>query len=160
MLSSEQVHGSKQTYWGTRGYVAPELFENKESPIDFIKCDIWALALLLWETLAGGSRYFNDSNVLSLITSKQQANTESSISARSDDTEQASASRPGHDVYSISDSLSAVASTVVDKKAEGSGISLMSKNMLKQIFHLSLQVNTLKRCGDISRLPFTYGTRK
>ena len=94
--------------------------------------------------------------MISLIASKKQATTRPSMSARSGDTE----TRPGHDTYSISESLSAIAMKVVDMKATGYDISLMSKILLKQIFHLSLQVDTIRRCGDISRLPFTYSTPK
>ena len=160
MLTTQQAHGSKQTYWGTRGYVAPEILENPEAPIDLIKCDIWALALLLWETLASGSRYFDNPDVISLIADQQRANSGTSMSARSSDIEQGSLTKSDHDIYSIRGSLSAIATEVVDVKAEGSGISLMSRNMLKQIFHLSLQVDTTRRCGDISKLPFTYNVHK
>ncbi len=34
---------------------------------DFLKDNIWALALLLWESLAGGSRCFEDCKVDSLL---------------------------------------------------------------------------------------------
>ena len=67
MTSSDQVFGLAQSYRGTDWYIPPEVYQDEPSNIDFAKCDIWALALIVWETLSGGSRYTEDHKVAFLL---------------------------------------------------------------------------------------------
>ena len=36
----------------------------------------------------------------------------------------------------------------------------MSLTLVKQIFRMSLQKDSMKRCGDVSKLPFTYSKHR
>ena len=155
MNSSGQEFGSAQRYRGTIGYMPPELYQNDNLEINFPKCDIWALALLLWETLAGGSRYTENCEVESLLRqqSSQLSRTKESESME-DESGQEIVPRPGYGFFMISDQLCQLAVDFAEKELRGE-ISPMSRALVKQIFRLSLEKDPSKRCGDVSRLPFT-----
>lgn len=130
--------------------------------LSFPKCDIWALALLLWETLAGGSRYTENSKVDSLL--RQQASKVSEIKEnkpKDHDSSQKTAFRPGYDFFLISENLCQLGIDFAEEELKRNGeISPMSCTLVKQIFRLSLQKDPSKRCGDVSRLPFTYSKHR
>ena len=67
-------------------YQAPELQQNAENldVVEFLRCDIWALGLLCWETVCGGQPYYLTpdvealkSQVLSLYSAKANDDTRS-----------------------------------------------------------------------------------
>ncbi len=155
MSSPEQAQGSAQSYRGTIGYIPPELYQDEPVELDFPKCDIWALALLLWETLAGGSRYFEDRKVDSLL---QQETSKSfqTIEPRSGDDEggKGTTFRPGYDFFLISEHLCYLAVDFAGVELRQK-ISPLSRDLVKQIFRMSLQKDPINRCGDVSKLPFT-----
>ena len=155
MNSSGQAFGSAQSYRGTIGYMPPELYQNDNLEVSFPKCDIWALALLLWETLAGGSRYTENCEVESLLrqqTSQSSRTMESG--SKEDESGQGVVQRPGFGFFLISEQLCQLAVDFVEEELRHK-ISPMSRALVKQIFRLSLQKDPIKRCGDVSRLPFT-----
>ncbi|KAL9052423.1 MAG: hypothetical protein Q9162_005392 [Coniocarpon cinnabarinum] len=59
LFTNSQAYGAKQLYQGTAGYLAPELHRPVRQELEFSKCDMWALGLLVWETLADGRRYID-----------------------------------------------------------------------------------------------------
>ena len=163
MLSLQQTRGSAQSYCGTRGYIAPELFQDSQESIDFVKCDVWALALLVLETLIGGLRYFDSPDIMFLIQERAPSWSNSlSEERKNNELESESSQRPGYDIFTISDSLFQMASSIIDLEFQSNRILIhpMSQTMVKQIFRKSLQVDPSKRCGDVSRLPFTYSLHK
>lgn len=163
LVSSEQSHGSIQSYRGTTGYIAPEIYSDQSLTIDFLRCDIWALALLVWETLAGGSRYMDDPKVQALIIDNSLKPSHSPGRVAKDaKAEQGLPNQPGYEFAMISAHLSPIAVDFVQRqlKLELSGMSQLSRDMVKWIFRSSLQVDPAKRCSSISKLPFTYGNFK
>ena len=129
---------------------------------DFIKCDIWALALLTWETLVGGSRYFDDPEIQALIEKKKIESSQTGLMDRVESgAERESSVRPGRDIFMIAGQLCQMAMHRVQLElSKTSDVNRMSKAMVTAIFRLSLQVDQTKRCGDVSRLPFTYINHK
>lgn len=163
LISSEQSHGSIQSYKGTTGYIAPEIYNDQSLTIDFLRCDIWALALLVWETLAGGSRYTDDPKIHALIIDNSPKSSQYPGKVAGDaKVEQGSPNQPGCEFAMISAHLCPIAVDFVDEqlKWELSGMSRESQDMVKRIFRSSLQVDPAKRCSSISKLPFTYGDFK
>ena len=155
MSSSEQAQGSVKLYRGTIGYIPPELYRDEPVELDFPKCDVWALALVLWETLAGGSQYFEDGKVDSLLqreTSKsfQRINPRS----RDDESGKGTTFRPGYDFFLISEHLCHLAVDFAESELRQK-ISPLSRALVEQIFRMALQKDPTKRCGDVSKHPFT-----
>lgn len=140
--------------------MAPELYQANSAAINFPKCDIWTLALLVWEVLAGGSRYTENYKVKSLLdqqSSKLPKTKE--VWSNEDDTGRHPASRPGHGFFSISEHLCQMAVDFADVEVSRR-ISPESQALVKQIFRMSLQKDPIKRCGDVSKLPFTYSKHR
>ena len=148
------------SYKGTVGYIPPEVYQNKPTAIDFRKCDIWALALAVWEILAGGTRYIEDPKVKSLLGRETtRASLTNQEQSNEDDTGRGHGSRPGNDFSLISEHLCQLAVDFAEVEIKQK-ISPMSQALVKQIFRLSLQVDPIKRCGDVSKLPFTYSKHR
>ena len=163
LISSQQAHGSIQSYKGTTGYIAPEIYNDQSLTIDFLRCDIWALALLVWETLAGGSRYTDDPKIHALIIDNSPKSSQYPVKVAEDaKVKQGSPNQPGCKFAMISAHLCPIAMDFVDEqlKWELSGMSQLSRDMVKRIFRSSLQVDPAKRCSSISKLPFTYSNFK
>ena len=163
LLSSEQSHGSSQFYRGTTGYIAPEIYSDRSLTIDFMKCDIWALALLVWETLAGGSRYMDIPKIHALIVDHSLKSSQyPGRVAEGAKAGQGSPIQPGYEFAMISAQLCRTAVDFVDEQLQWkeSGMSQLSGDMVKRIFRSSLEVDPAKRCSSISKLPFTYSNFK
>lgn len=149
-----------QSYKGTVGYIPPEIYQIKPSATDFRKCDIWALALAVWEILAGGTRYIEDPKVTSLLGREiPKASLTNQDQSDDDDTGREHGSRLGYGFSLISEHLCQLAVDFVEVEIKHE-ISPMSQALVKQIFRLSLQVDPIKRCGDVSKLPFTYSKHR
>ncbi len=163
LISSEQSHGSIQSYRGTPGYLAPEIYTDRSLTIDFLRCDIWALALLVWETLAGGSRYMDNPKIHALvIDTSSKSSPHLGTVADDAQVEQGSPIQLGYEFAMISAHLCPIAVDFVDEQLKWSlsGMSKLSREMVKRIFRSSLQVDPAKRCSSISKLPFTYSNFK
>ena len=149
-----------QSYKGTVGYIAPEVYQNKPTAIDFRKCDIWALALAVWEILASGMRYIEDPKVKSLLGRETaRATLTDQEQSNKDDAGREHGSKPGYGFSLISEHLCQLAVDFADAEIKQK-ISPMSQALVKQIFRLSLQADPIKRCGDVSKLPFTYSKHR
>ena len=153
MTSLDQAFGSAQSYRGTVGYIPPEVYQDEPSNIDFAKCDIWALALVVWETLSGGSRYTEDRKVASLRKTLRSSHAKENA-LKEDELYRERTSRPDYEFLMISEHLCQLAVDFVEVERRWS-IDPMSLNLVKQIFRMSLQKDPIKRCGDVSKLPFT-----
>ena len=159
LLSSQQAHGASQTYCGTRGYLAPEMMEINNAASDFIKCDIWALGLLVWETWLDGVRYFDSPEAVGLVKEREMELSRSlSVEGENTDSHHVSSVGTRNDLFIIQDALCPLAMKSIDIQATNhqAGVVPMSRNLVKQVLRLSLQVDPSRRCGDVSRLPFTY----
>lgn len=156
MFSPEQANGSVQSYRGTTGYLAPELYQSNPTNIDFRKCDIWALALLFWETLLGGSRYSENSKIQEL---KEQidSNSQSTGTTNEEQKGEDGTSNNGQSYanFLISEQLAPIAISFVDT-ALRCQLSDLERGFVKGILRTSLQVDPERRCGDVSKLPFVY----
>ena len=158
MSSSAQDHGSAQSYRGTVGYISPEMYQARPAEINFRKCDIWALGLAVWEVLADGFRYTEYHQVESLLHQEKSISTPAKLSRSKEDfTGYSPTSRPGYEFFLISKHLCQLA---VDRAELIRGVSAMSRALVKQIFRMSLQQDPTERCGDVSRLPFTYSKNR
>lgn len=156
MIYPGQVSGSAKQYMGTIGYIPPEIYQVEPTESNFQKYDIWALGLAVWETLAGGSRYTEDRRVKSLL--RQETSRVSGINkgeSKEDDTGRESASRPGFEFSLISEHLCQLAVDCAEAELRRK-VSHMSQALVKRVFLMSLQRDPTKRCGDVSKLPFTY----
>ena len=132
-----------------------ELYETYNLEVRFPKCEIWALALLLWVTLACGSRYTENCKVESLLRQQTSSSSRTKESEpKEDGTGQEIVARPGYGFFLISEHLCQLAVDFAEDKLRHA-ISPMSRALVKQIFRLSLQKDPIKRCGNVSRLPFT-----
>ena len=162
-VSPEQSHDSIQSYRGTTGYLAPEIYRDQCLTIDFLKCDIWALALLVWETLAGGSRYMDNPKIHALLIDNSTKSSQYlRTGTKNTKVEQRSPIQPGYEFAMISAHLRPIAVDFVEEqlKRSLSGMSQLSQDMVKYIFRSSLQDDPARRCSSISKLPFTYSNFK
>ena len=158
MTSLDQTFGSAQSYRGTVGYIPPELYQAEPSKIDLAKCDIWALALVAWETLSGGWRYTEDRKVASLIKTLRSSQPNGK-QLKEDELHRERMSGPEYESLMISGHLCQFAVDSVEGNL-GLWIHPMSLILVKQIFRMSLQKDPRKRCGDVSKLPFTYSKHR
>ena len=149
-----------QSYKGTVGYIPPEIYQNKPTAVDYGKCDIWTLALAVWEILAGGRRYIENFEVISLLGRETaRASLTNQEQSRENETGREHGSRPGHEFCLISEHLCQLAVDFAEAEMKQK-ISRMSQDLVKQIFRMCLQVDPIKRCGDVSKLPFAYSKHR
>ena len=158
MISLDQGFGSPQSYRGTVGYIPPEVYQAEPSNIDFVKCDIWALALVVWETLSDGSRYMEDRKLASLINTLRSSHPNRN-QLKKDELHRERTSGPDYESLMISEHLCQFAVDFVEAEL-GPRIHPLSLVLIKQIFRMSLQKDPIKRCGDVSKLPFTYSKHR
>ena len=135
------------------------MIEKDNTTNDYIKCDIWALGLLVWETWLDGARYFDSPEVVGLIRESESGTSHTaSVEATNTGSHHVSSLGNHNSLFFIRDALCHLAMETIDLKAtiNQSKIVPMSRSLLKQVLRLSLQVDPSKRCGNVSRLPFTY----
>ena len=156
----DQAYGAAQSYRGTVGYIPPEVYQDEPSNIDFIKCDIWALALTVWEILSEGLRYTENRMVASLLTSWRSSHAKGD-QMKKDEGHRERNTRPDDEFLIVSEHLCQLAMDFVEAEFEGRrSIDPMSLTLVKQILRMSLQKDPVKRCGDVSKLPFTYSKHR
>ena len=69
--------------------------------------------------------------------------------------------RPDDEFLMISEHLCQLAVDFVEAKFERlRNVNPMSVTLVKQILRMSLQKDPMKRCGDVSKLPFTYSKHR
>ena len=68
-------------------------------------------------------------------------------------------SRPDYEFLMISEHLCQLSMEFADEHWEWR-IDPMSVTLVKQILRMSLQKDPTKRCGDVSKLPFTYSKHR
>ena len=159
-ISSEQAHGLTQSYKGTVGYIPPEIYQNKPTAVDYGKCDIWTLALAVWEILADGRRYTENHEVIFLLDRETaRASLTNQEQSREDENGREHSPRPGHEFCLISEHLCQLAVDSAEAEMK-QNINRMSQDLVKSIFRLCLQVDPVKRCGDVSKLPFAYSDHR
>ena len=160
MISSDQAISSAQSYRGTDWYIPPEVYQDESSNIDFVKCDIWALALIVWEALSRGSRYTDDHKVASLLEAWRSSPPKGN-KIKEDGLRPERNTKVDDEFLMISEHLCQLAVDFVEAKfGPGRSIHPMSLSLVKQIFRMSLQKDPMKRCGDVSKLPFTYSKHR
>ena len=149
-----------QSYRGTVGYIPPEVYQDEPSNIDFKKCDIWALALTVWETLSGGLRYTEDWKVASLLRTWRSSHAKGN-QTKEDEVQREHITRPDDEFLMISEHLCQLALDLVDAELrQWRSLNSMSLTPVKRIFRMSLQKDPRKRCGDVSKLPFSYSKHR
>ena len=152
----EQALGSAQSYRGTVGYTPPEVYQ--EEGIDFAKCDIWALGLVVWITLSGGSRYVEHPKVDCLLKALRSSHAKADV-WKEDIYRREPIPGPGYELFMISGHLCQLAVDFAEVEF-GSSINSLSLTLVKHTFRISLQKDPMKRCGDVSTMPFFYSKHR
>jgi ankyrin repeat protein/serine/threonine protein kinase len=153
-----------QQYWGTTLYLPPEALFQKSRPIPLEllhKCDIWAYGLALWEILADGRLYFQESWCLNSTFLRSTALEESFQSAYVEtslpDTGSLEASGldaernllyqfKRFDLKHLSDLAQSFVANICP-------VSDWRRNFLKPLMKLTLNPEPSKRLSDLTRSP-------
>lgn len=153
-----------QQYWGTTLYLPPEALSQESHPIPpelLHKCDIWAYGLTLWEILADGHRYFDESWCLNSSflrsTAPEEAAQPSNVETSLPDTDSLEASGLNADrnlLYQFKrfdlKHLSDLGQSYVDRICP---MSDWRRNFLKPLMKLTLNAEPSKRISDLMRSP-------
>ena len=157
MLSSEQASVSQ--YRGTVGYAPPETYipDARSQAVDIRKCDLWALGLACWETLARGVPYYEIAVVQEALSTTISATASSELSGttlRSEEyTAMGSKLRDLKKLYELNSQLSSLARRFL----ETSMFEFPDQQeMSNSLFNGLLNPDPFKRSALVIHLPLFY----
>lgn len=125
--------------------------------IDLIKCDVWALGLLCWEIMRGGTPFYEDRLISELLVESDLAHSHSPLGGlTTPNSYSPTAKAVLKNLATIQPHLRFIARQFITNRVRVD-IPEFSRHMLIKHLDSTLESNPRLRPGDISSLPLRYG---